>query len=138
MEDPLRCLRAVHEALDLNSTPITTFSSGTQARLFGDEVWERLPASAAAASGNTGAGSNGQRQRTGEAVAAMRIRRTAFGLADTYVNFTTRARRAAPTPSLFPSPLSPSLDRYHAVNLETITNFGSFLFGLTSSWAVIS
>ncbi|KAJ7033538.1 hypothetical protein C8F04DRAFT_1395947 [Mycena alexandri] len=45
---PLHWLRAVHEALDLVSTPITTSSSGTPsisgtqaalARLFGSEVW---------------------------------------------------------------------------------------------------
>ncbi|KAJ7017049.1 hypothetical protein C8F04DRAFT_1406335 [Mycena alexandri] len=94
IEAPLHCLRAVHEALDLDSTPTTSSAgtpsiSGTQAalaRLFGGEVWGRLPA----ASGNVGAGSNGQRK--GEAVAVMRIRRTALGLVDTYANyFTTRA-----------------------------------------------
>ncbi|KAJ7153236.1 hypothetical protein C8R46DRAFT_473041, partial [Mycena filopes] len=102
VEAPLHCLRAVHEALDLDSTSTSTSTSvsGTQtalARLFGAEVWGRLPSGAVSV--NRQGGVNGNGERKGEALAVMRIRRTALGLVDTYANyFTTRSAEALVPP----------------------------------------
>ncbi|KAJ7661997.1 hypothetical protein DFH06DRAFT_363441 [Mycena polygramma] len=92
IEAPLHCLRAIHEALDLESTSTSTSpdaDAGVRAlgRLFGAGVWGRLP---------SGAGGQGGK---GEALAVARLRRTALGLVDTYAAyFTTRSPDALLAP----------------------------------------
>ncbi|KAJ6485347.1 hypothetical protein C8R47DRAFT_1321195 [Mycena vitilis] len=92
IEAPLHCLRAIHEALDLESTSTSTSpdaDAGVRAlgRLFGAGVWGRLP---------SGAGGQGGK---GEALAVARLRRTALGLIDTYAAyFTTRSPDALLAP----------------------------------------
>ncbi|KAJ7915368.1 hypothetical protein B0H13DRAFT_2324463 [Mycena leptocephala] len=109
LEAPLHCLRAVHEALDLDS--ISTSATSTEhegrglaalGRLFGGEVWGRLPGALPASAAHNPTtttmhnqghnGANGQGGQEGEALAVQRLRRTALGLVDTYASyFTTRA-----------------------------------------------
>ncbi|KAJ7820857.1 hypothetical protein B0H13DRAFT_2291922 [Mycena leptocephala] len=108
LEAPLHCLRAVHEALDLDS--ISTSATSTEhegrglaalGRLFGGEVWGRLPGALPASAAHNPTtttmhnqghnGANGQGGQEGEALAVQRLRRTALGLVDTYASyFTTR------------------------------------------------
>ncbi|KAF7373942.1 hypothetical protein MSAN_00606600 [Mycena sanguinolenta] len=109
IESPLFLLRAVHEALDLDtSTSTSSFTPssalnpsssssgqggqnvGTAAleRLFGADVWGRLPQ-----------GPGGEGGKDGEKDAVARLRRTALGLVDTYAAyFTTRAPEALLAP----------------------------------------
>ncbi|KAJ6468925.1 hypothetical protein C8R45DRAFT_1218716 [Mycena sanguinolenta] len=105
IEAPLFLLRAVHEALDLDSasTSPSSFISGSAnppsssaqgmgtaalERLFGAEVWGRLPQ-----------GLGGESGKEGERDAVARLRRTALGLVETYAAyFTTRAPEALLAP----------------------------------------
>ncbi|KAJ7321674.1 hypothetical protein DFH08DRAFT_1085874 [Mycena albidolilacea] len=109
IESPLFLLRAVHEALDLDSTsfsptalpssaPALSVGGAALDRLFGDEVWGRLPM----ATGDPGAGAEaggGQNGGKGGRKAETRLRRTALGVVDTYAAyFTTRALEALLAP----------------------------------------
>ncbi|KAJ7855598.1 hypothetical protein B0H14DRAFT_3865185 [Mycena olivaceomarginata] len=113
IESPLFLLRAVHEALDLDSTsfsptalpssapaaaPALSVGGAALDRLFGDEVWGRLPM----ATGDAGAGAEaggGQNGGKGGREAETRLRRTALGVVDTYAAyFTTRAPEALLAP----------------------------------------
>ncbi|KAK7053926.1 armadillo-type protein [Favolaschia claudopus] len=88
LEAPLFLLRAVHEALDLDTTSASaaekeTAGSAALVRLFGDHVWGRLPPPA----------------EGGEGAALVRLRRTALGLVETYAAyFTTRSPDAVLSP----------------------------------------
>ncbi|KAF8156219.1 hypothetical protein K438DRAFT_2026380 [Mycena galopus ATCC 62051] len=97
IEAPLFLLRCVYEALDFSSTSTATpreegvtAGGAALARLFGAEVWGRLPQGGA----DTG---NGKDDAEREAVACLR--RTALALVDTYAAyFTTRPPDALLTP----------------------------------------
>jgi hypothetical protein len=127
LEAPLHCLRAVHEALDLDSISTSTSSSTSTehegrglaalGRLFGGEVWGRLPgALAAPAAHNENGGMhnqghngvNGQGGQEGEALAVQRLRRTALGLVGA---FFLRLL------FLFPPPLPRTLFPFHPLRL---------------------
>ncbi|KAJ7321684.1 hypothetical protein DFH08DRAFT_941913 [Mycena albidolilacea] len=111
VESPLFLLHAVHEALDLDSTsfsptalpssaPALSVGGAALDRLFGDEVWGRLPmATGDAGAGAEAGGGGGQNGGKGEREAETRLRQTALGVVDTYAAyFTTRAPGALLAP----------------------------------------